>query len=115
MFWWQVENVLMKRSKYGKVNAIKKNDIASIGLVSKKLKISGDKVKVVTSFIFIFSSLMALRHFALLKILVIRKSFKYQLLQMLHEDPHLANLHFVFSHLCFSYFKSVENMIARSS
>ena len=54
MFWWQVENVLMKRSKYGKVNAIKKNDIANIGLVSKKLKISGDKVKVVTSFIYIF-------------------------------------------------------------
>lgn len=42
----EVENVLMKRSKYGKVNAIKKNDITNIGLVSKKLKISGDKVKV---------------------------------------------------------------------
>ncbi|XP_062177555.1 transcription initiation factor TFIID subunit 1 isoform X3 [Alnus glutinosa] len=42
----EVENVLMKRSKYGKVNAIKKNDVANIGLVSKKLKISGDKVKV---------------------------------------------------------------------
>jgi hypothetical protein len=59
--------------------------------------------------------LTTLRNFALMKIIVIRKSFKYQLLQMLHEHPHLAYLHFVFSHLCFSYFKSVENMIARSS
>lgn len=45
VFLWQAENVLMKRSKYGKVKATKKNDITNIGLVSKKLKISGDKVK----------------------------------------------------------------------
>jgi hypothetical protein len=46
VFWWQVENVLAKKSKYGKVKALmKKNDITSVGLVSKKLKISGDKVK----------------------------------------------------------------------
>lgn len=43
----EVENVLAKKSKYGKVKALmKKNDITSVGLVSKKLKISGDKVKV---------------------------------------------------------------------
>ncbi|KAG6652791.1 hypothetical protein CIPAW_05G030600 [Carya illinoinensis] len=40
----EAENVLMKRSKYGKVKATKKTDITNIGLVSKKLKISGDKV-----------------------------------------------------------------------
>ena len=46
VFWWQVENVIAKKGKYGKVKALtKKNDITSVGLVSKKIKISGDKVK----------------------------------------------------------------------
>ncbi|XP_050262910.1 transcription initiation factor TFIID subunit 1 isoform X2 [Quercus robur] len=43
----EVENVIAKKGKYGKVKALtKKNDITSVGLVSKKIKISGDKVKV---------------------------------------------------------------------
>ncbi|XP_065616074.1 transcription initiation factor TFIID subunit 1-like [Quercus suber] len=42
----EVENVIAKKGKYGKVKALtKKNDITSVGLVSKKIKISGDKVK----------------------------------------------------------------------
>lgn len=46
VFCWQVENVIAKKGKYGKVKALmKKNDITSVGLVSKKIKISGDKVK----------------------------------------------------------------------
>lgn len=41
----EVENALLKRSKSGKMKAIKKNEIASTGLVNKKLKIAGDNVK----------------------------------------------------------------------
>lgn len=46
MFWWQMESFLPKRNISGKAKVSKKNDVARIGVLHKKIKIMGDGIKV---------------------------------------------------------------------